>query len=252
MNTPFHANGVNHAFKVQTAKQVLQMENLFKAVLHLVSTYGSMLQYEKLVWLLENCGADVGTQLHSRKTASAMIECIAHVWRTNLRDLMTSKCPITDIKRFLGWAGDKVTDKGTKQWLVSVVYTAYLGQRLCFFNDMAPVTGSAPSDDNNVEAHAAAGGWAVFQKAVVGSKMNESVTDDREARGLRDLGIEMEGVIVVDAEGIEHKKGTFFLLFFLLFLFCLSFFFFLFFSFLVPFFFLFSLSFSFYFLVFFQ
>ena len=82
------------------------MENLFKAVLHLVSTYGSMLKYEKLVHLINNCGGDVGDRLHSRKTASRMVECIAHVWRADLRDLMTATFLLQTSNDF--WGGQVI------------------------------------------------------------------------------------------------------------------------------------------------
>ena len=72
------ADGINHAFAKATEIKKKQLKNLFLAVFFTISTYGSLLQYEYLVRLIDSCGAETGTMLHSRNTAVAMICCMPH------------------------------------------------------------------------------------------------------------------------------------------------------------------------------
>ena len=90
------------------ARQI--MENLFKAMQHMVKRHDAYLAYEELLFLVHETGGDVGDREHSRKTAVEMVRLAAKVGRMQVKKFFTTTNPLTDHKPYMGGSADKTTD----------------------------------------------------------------------------------------------------------------------------------------------
>jgi hypothetical protein len=127
------------------------MQNLLKIVMHIAKHKGSFYEYERLVYLGDYIGAEVGQREHSRKTARSMLIVSAQVGQEIIQNFLTTINVLMNHKPHVTWKADKVSDSSSGQFELVNIRVNYNGTPIQLHLAIAPIDGAYSNVDGGVE-----------------------------------------------------------------------------------------------------
>ena len=162
--SPARQSTVLEGFESVSRLEHEAMSHLFKIAMHIAKHKGSFLEYERLVYLCDAVGAEVGQREHSRMTAKSMLVVSAQVGAESIFKFLTTINPLMNHKPHVTWKADKACDAAGRQFEIVNIRVNYKGTPVQLHLGITPIDGSYTDGGGGGGASPEAGSLVCFNK----------------------------------------------------------------------------------------
>ena len=172
---------IPRSIRSMQAGRVDQLIKLFKLTNYMAKRNHSFLEFEELVALCTEVGADLGTKLHGKDTCKELLAVLRKVITSGLSTFLNTVNPLMGKKPSLGSAADK----GSDPTAMSVQFQHVTG-RANFYGEPYNFTVGTTKVDGEFDPEVHASGWSCYNKICVAWESLGVNPREKDKRDLRE------------------------------------------------------------------